>query len=71
MKTPEIDGVWRSKKSKKLLKIRGSRFVKMIDGETDKPYDAYRGFMTIEGEKEIPKCLIECEQLHRDYDKIF
>lgn len=71
MKTIEIDGVWRSKKSKKLLKIRGSRYVQMINGETEQPYDAYRGFMTLEGEKEIPRCHIECEQLHRDYDKVF
>lgn len=71
MKTPEIDGVWRSKESGKLLKIRSSSYVKMIDGDTDKPYDAYKGFITLEGKDEIPKCLIEVELLHNSYDKVF
>lgn len=71
MKTPEIDGIWRSKESGKLLKIRSSRYVKMIDGDTDKPYDAYRGFITLEGKSEIPRCLIEIDQLHKNYEKVF
>ena len=70
-KTPTIDGIYRSKETGKLLWIKNSWLKGFIDGETSEPYDAYQGWMHIEGGNPIKKCLIEVQDLFKFWDKVF
>lgn len=75
MKTPEIDGVYRNKESGKLLLIKNSWLRGFIecgtDGKKDEPYDAYQGYMHLEGNVPDKKCIIEPHHLVDGYEKIF
>lgn len=66
-----IDGIYRDKNSGKLMMLRNMYFQGVIDGETEMPYDAYQGEITLEGCAPVKKCLISHFDFYQNYERVF
>lgn len=67
---PEVHGVYRNKETGKIMVLKNMKFQGFIDGETEEPYDAYKGRIWLEREnKWVKGCIITPEVLSQ-YEKL-
>ena len=66
----DVDGIYRNTGTGKILKLRNMYFQGLVCGETDKPFDAYLGEITVEGEQPTKNCVIDFH-VFSEFKKIF